>query len=281
MSNIIFEGLLDKINVSTNNINSYFNNADSYDRNISNIFEKIPKYNIIIYIFLIFLIFNFVSKLTIRSNEVLVFLISTLLIYFLVNKDYSDFINYTNNKKLQLDFLNKLIFNNENYTLASKNYSLNMTSENISYLHLNPLIVQFFYNIRAYKDYNISAYINSILSANTIIGLDFQSNIGINRTYLNYELATEETKKSMNELNSMIYNAPSTIVSFNKLNDSLSILHKLLNQLLINMATKFKNDNKLNDINLNRMPDNFYDAYFFISADDTKTKEYMSAFNMY
>jgi hypothetical protein len=281
MSNIIFEGLLDKINVSINNINSYFNNADSYDRNISNIFDKLPKYNIIIYIFIIFLIFNFVNRLTIRNNEILVFLISTLLIYFLVNKDYSDFINYTNNKKLQLDFLNKLIFNNETYKVASKNYSLNINRENISYLHLNPLIVQFFYNIRDYKDYNISAYINSILSANTVIGLEFQSNIGINRTYLNYELSIEETKKSMNELNSMIYNTPSTLLSFNKLNDSLTMLHKLLNQLLINMATKFKNDNKLNDINLHSMPDNFYDSYFIISDNDTKTKGYMSAFNMY
>lgn len=281
MSNIIFEGLLDKINVSINNINSYFNKDDLNDRNISNIFDKLPKYNIIIYIFIIFLIFNFVNRLTIRSNEILVFLISTLLIYFLVNKDYSDFINYTNNKKLQLDFLNKLIFNNETYIYASKNYSLNMTSENVSYLHLNPLIVQFFYDIRDYKNYNISAYINSILSANIIIGLEFQSNIGLNNTYLNYELAIEETKKSMNELNSVIYNAPSTILSFNKLNDALIILHKLLNQLLINMATKFKNNNKLNEINLHRMPDNFYDSYFFIAEDDTKTKGYMPAYNMY
>jgi len=281
MSNIIFEGLLDKINVSINNINSYFNKDDLNDRNISNIFDKLPKYNIIIYIFIIFLIFNFVNRLTIRSNEILVFLISTLLIYFLVNKDYSDFINYTNNKKLQLDFLNKLIFNNENYIFASKNYSLNTTSQNVSYLHLNPLIVQFFYDIRGYKNYNISAYINSILSANIIIGLEFQSNIGLNNTYLNYELAIEETKKSLNELNSVIYNAPSTILSFNKLNDALIILHKLLNQLLINMATKFKNNNKLNDINLHRMPDNFYDSYFFIGEDDTKTKGYMPAYNMY
>lgn len=281
MSNIIFEGILDKINVSTNNINSYFNNFDLYDRDISNIFDKLPKYNIIIYIFIIFLIFNFVNRLTIRNNEILVFLISTLLIYFLVNKDYSEFIKYTSDKKLQLDFLNKLIFNNEIYSIPSKNFVFDRNSSNISYLYLNPLIVQFFYDIRNFKDYNISAYINSILAANIVIGLEFQFEIGINRTYLNYELAIEETKKSLNELNSIIYNSPSTIISFNKLNSSLEILHKLLQQLLQNIVTKLKNDNKINDINLNRMPDNFYDINFFISSDDTKTKGYMPAYNMY
>ena len=37
----------------------------------------------------------------------------------------------------------------------------------------------------------------------------------------------------------------------------------------------------INEISLSRMPDNFYDTYFFISPDDTKTKGHMSAFNMY
>ena len=84
MSSIIFENIINKINNSTENINSYFENIDIYNTNIYDIIDKIPKYNIIIYIFIIFLIFNFVSRLNIRLNEILTWIICILLLYFLI-----------------------------------------------------------------------------------------------------------------------------------------------------------------------------------------------------
>ena len=111
MSSIIFQNIIDKINTSSNNINSYFNNIDYYNTNIYDIYTKIPKSNIIIYIFIVFIVFNFISRLEIRLNEIMTFLVSIVLIYILFKKDYSEFIKYTNVKKSQLDFLHKLIFN--------------------------------------------------------------------------------------------------------------------------------------------------------------------------
>jgi hypothetical protein len=99
MEDIIFKNVLDNINKTSNNINNYFDNADTYNTNIYDIIKKLPKSNIIIYIFIVFILFNFFARLNIRLNEVLVTLISFVLIYFLIKKDYSDFIEYTQVKK--------------------------------------------------------------------------------------------------------------------------------------------------------------------------------------
>ena len=283
MSSIIFENIINKINDSTQNINSYFENIDIYNTNIYDIIDKIPKYNIIIYIFIIFLIFNFVSRLNIRLNEILTWIICILLIYFLIKKDYTQFILYTQDKKKQLNFLHKLVFNNKDIDYAKINNIIvkPIGNDQKSYLYLNPLIVQFFFNIREYSQYNISSYINSIIYANNVIGLDYQSKIGINRMYLNYESAIEETKKSLNELNSVIYSIPSTVQSYNKFDKSVKVLHGLLNKHIYDMSILFKNENKTKEITISTMPNNFYDDYFAISSDDTKTNDYISTFNMY
>lgn len=283
MSSLIFENIINKINDSSENINSYFENIDLFNTNIYDIIDKIPKYNIIIYIFIIFLIFNFVSRLNIRLNEILTWMICILLIYFLIKKDYTQFILYTQDKKKQLNFLHKLVFNNKDIDYAKINNIIvkPIGNNQKSYLYLNPLIVQFFFNIREYSQYNISSYINSIICSNNVIGLDYQSKIGINKTYLNYESAIEETKKALNELNSVIYSIPSTIESYNKFDKSVKVLHGLLNKHIYDMSLLFKNENKTKDITISTMPNNFYDDYFTISADDTKTSDYISTFNMY
>ena len=95
MDGFIFKNLLNKINNSSDDINTYFKNDDLYNNNIYEILSKIPKYNIIVYIFIIFLIYNFIKKLEIRLNEILVWIICILLIYLLIKKDYTQFIQYT------------------------------------------------------------------------------------------------------------------------------------------------------------------------------------------
>jgi len=283
MSSIIFQNIIDKINTSSNNINSYFENSDYYNTNIYDIYTKIPKSNIIIYIFIVFIVFNFISRLEIRLNEIMTFLVSVILIYILFKKDYSEFIKYTNVKKSQLDFLHKLIFNDTDveYAKLSDIFFKPVGNDQKSFLYLNPLIVQFFYNLRNYSQINVSSYISSIIHSNNVIGLYYQSTIGLDRNYLNYELAIEETKKALNDLNSLIYNIPSTKKSYNKLEESIKILHSLLNKHITDMAVIFKNENKMGEMSIDKRPDSFYDMYFKINEDDTKTEDYMSVYNLY
>jgi len=281
MDNIIFKNIYDKISSSTSNVNSYFDNIDYYNTNMYDILYKIPKYNIIIYIFLIAIIYNFINRLKIRLNEILTFLCCLLIIYLLIKKDYTEFIKYTQYKKSQLNFLHKLIFNKEWEYAKHNSILIKPTGSEKSYLYLNPVIVELFYNIREYSQYNISSYINSIIHCNNVIAIEYQSRIGLDKEYMNYEMAIGETKKALNELNSVIYNLPLTKLNYTKLKDTIKTLHSLLNKHIQVIGELFKNDNKVNDINMFSMPDSFYDDYFLIMANDTYTYEYNSTYNLY
>jgi hypothetical protein len=282
MSSIIFQNIIDKINTSSNNINSYFENSDYYNTNIYDIYTKIPKSNIIIYIFIVFILFNFISRLKIRLNEIMTFLISIVLIYILFKKDYSEFIKYTNVKKTELDFLHKLVFNDVDIKYAKlTDIFLKPSGDEKSYLYLNPLIVKLFYNLRNYSQENVSSYVNSIIHCNNVIGLYYQSTIGVNRTYLNYELAIDETKKALNDYNSFIYTIQHSKKNYNKLEDSIKILHSLLNKHISDMAVIFKNENKMGEMSIDKRPDSFYDMYFKIGENDTKTLDYISVYDVY
>ena len=283
MTDIIFQNIIDKIDTSSNNINTYFSNLDYYNTNIYDIIYKIPKYNIIIYIFIIFLIYNFVSKLTIRLNDILIFIICIVLIYFLIIKDYTQFIEYTQQKKSQLNFLHKLMFNTKNYNYQKyNNIIIKPTSTNEkTYLYLNPNLVQLFYNLRQYSQFNISAYINSLIHCNNVIAIEYQNQLGINNIYLNYQVAIIEKNSALNEFNSLIYLLPSTELAYKKFNKSIIILHELLNKHIYNIAFLSKNKNKINDITIDTMPDNFYDEKFIIKSNDMNTRDYMSVFDIY
>jgi len=280
MNGLIFHNLLERISTTSLNINSYFQNMDSYDSDIYNILTKLPSYFIIIYIFIIFLIFNFVSRITIRLNDILTLFISIIVIYFLIRTNFKSFTDYTKLKQTELEFIHKLIFDNE-FSYALKDDFIVKPSKQKTYLYTDPLIIDFFYNIREYSQYNISAFVKSLIHCNNILGLCNEAKIGINRKYLNYEIIIFETKNALNELNSIIYSLPSNIITYNKFKNSMLTLHKLLNQHVYDMGILFKSSNKLDGINLNKMPDNFYDEYFFISSNDTKMNNYQSVYNMY
>jgi len=283
MDGLIFENVINKVTDSSQNINNFFNNFDLYNSNIYDIISKVPKYNIVIYILIIFLIYNFVGRLNIRLNEILVTIISIILIYLLLKRDYTQFIKYTIDKKTQLNFLHALMFDKYTWDYEKENNLLvkPLTANNKSYLYLNPVLVEFFYNIREYSQYNISSFVNCLLHCNNVIGFDYQAKIGLSYSYDNYQTAILEIKKALNELNSVIYSLPSSLAGYNKFKDSVNILHGILNQHLIDMSIIFKNNNKLSEMNINSMPDNFYDSNFVINPNDMKTRDYISVFNVY
>jgi hypothetical protein len=283
MSNLIFNNLFDKIGDSSNYINTFFDDFGYYNNTIYELLSKLPSHQIVTYFFIILLIYSFISKLNIRTNEILAFLVSCVVIYYLIQKDFNGFIDFTKANKNQLKFLNKIMFDKKyNFESNIGNRFLkpkDLTEE--SYLYLSPIIINFFYDIRENIKYNIIAFSNTLFHCNNIIGLEYESRFGINRKYYNYEIAVDESKKALNELQSLIYMTPSTIVTYNKFQNSLKILHEILNAYLLRMSTLFRNKNKIEEITIDTKPDNFYDINFFISEDDTHTKNYISTFDLF
>ena len=283
MSNLIFNNLFEKIGISSNNINSYFDNINFYNNSIYELLYKLPQHLIIYYFFIILIIFTFLNKLNIRNNEILSFLVCAIVIFYLIKKDFQGFINFTKSKKDKLNFLDAIIHehiykfeeNIENPVLTTSH------TKQKSYLYLSPLFIEFFYDVREMLEYNVSSFANCLIHVSNLLALEYESSIGVNRHYYNYQVAVDESKKALNQFQSMIYKSPSTLVSYNKMIDSQKILHKLLNSYLLKISTIFLNKNKIIDITIDYMPDNFYDENFFISSDDTHTRDYISTFNLY
>jgi len=127
--------------------------------------------------------------------------------------------------------------------------------------------------------YHISASNGHLEILKHILTIDKGYKNSIN--YLNYEQAIDETKKALNEFNTFIYSIYSTKYSYNKLKNSRTILHSLLNKHISDMATLFKNENKSDSINIDKKPDCFYDMYFKIDDNNTSSKDYISVYNVY
>ncbi len=282
MTSIIFQNVLDNVYKSTNNINSFFDNYDKYNTNLFNLFNLLPKKNLIIYIFIVFIVFRFISFYKLDQGHIFSLLVVCIIIYFMANKDYFDFMEYTNSKKDKLNFLHKLMY--DNMDIWTNATSTNLFVEPVmqtkkSYLYLNPPLVDVFIDIKNVSSYNISSYVDALIHCNNVIGINYQAKIGLNRSYLNYDTAILEKNKALNSLNSAIYDLPEGTIP--KFMDSIKKIHSLLNEHLREIGNCFKNDVKLNGLRVDRVPDDLYDVNFIISPDDTKTRNYISTYNMY
>lgn len=279
MSNLIFSNVIKEFINSSDNINNFFNSIENYDTSIYNLIKITPKYNLIIYIFIGMICFNFFQRFEITAKEIFILIIFCIIIYSLIQYNFSNFKDFLDDKKIELDYIHKIIFNNKKFIIASEKYKFQKINTPISYLHINPLLIQFYFDIKDFMDYNQSAYINSILAANDLLGFDFQSRLGLNNTFLNYQVAIDKLKTSLNELNTLIYSIDSDKIIIDKFQDSINVLHKILNQHLSNISNFAKKNNK--NLNIYKYPNNFYDEYFHISPNDLKTINYQSTFNLF
>jgi hypothetical protein len=243
MSSFIFNNYLEKSNETNKKVIEFLDKKDLYIPNIYNTLNTIPGNNIIFYFFVVLLIYAFLKNREIRLNEIFIFLISILVIYLLIQKDYVNFLNFTDEKKIQIKFLEKLMFQTKNFETAiigGESISGSNINSKISYLYYDPIIIEFYYNIRDVIKYDISSFINSLLHTNNLLRLSYQSNILKENLKDNYEQAIIEKKKSLNSLSYLIFNMPVNNILNNRYKDSLNILHTRLNGHINNMEILFK-----------------------------------------
>lgn len=243
MSSFIFNNYLDKSNETNKKITEFLDKKDLYIPNIYNILNTIPSNNVLLYFFVILLIYSFLKNRQIRLNEIFIFLICMTVLYFLIQKDYINFIQFTDDKKIQMKFLEKLMFQNKNYEKAiigGESLTSSDINNKTSYLYYDPIITQYFYNIRDIVNYDSSSYINSLIHTNNLLKISYQSKLLKDNLKENYDQAIFEKKKALNALSYSIFNIPSNNVMHKKYEDSLNILHQRLNSHIDNMAILFK-----------------------------------------
>ena len=254
MSSFIFNNYLEKSNETNKKINEFLDKKDIYIPNIYNILNTIPSNSVLFYFFVVLLVYAFLKNREIRLNEIFIFMVCIVIIYFLIQKDYVNFIKFTDDKKLQMNFLEKLMFQNNNFERAiigGESLTIGDSNNKESYLYYDPIITTYYYNIRNLINYDSSSYINSLMHTNNLLKISYQSNILKQNLKENYEQSIIEKNKALNSLSQMIFNLPSNNISDKKYKDSLDILHLRLNGHIENIAILFKDTTKQRNDNTN------------------------------
>jgi hypothetical protein len=254
MSTFIFNNYLEKSNDTNKKISEFLDKKDLYIPNIYNILNTIPANNVLFYFLVILLIYAFIRNKEIRLNEIFIFLIGLLIIYFLIQKDYINFTKFTDEKKIQIKFLEKLLFQNNNFESAiigGESLTINDVKNKKSYLYYDPIIIEFYYNIRDMVNYDISSFINSLSHTNNLLRISYQSNMLKENLKENFEQAVIEKNKALNSLSYLIFNIPTNNILYKKYKDSIEILHLRLNGHIENMAILFKDTTREKNDNTN------------------------------
>lgn len=266
--NIILKRVYAENGKASNNINAYFDNFDLYNYSLYDQLNHISQSQIIYYIFFGLLAFAFFHRLAVQPSHILAFLFCVLVIYYFIQKDYGDFIDFTKDKKNELNFLNTLMMNSSsNWSIHNNIDEINIKPElRKSYLHYNPYIIQFYYNVREMSIYNIESYVDSLTSANNMMGLLVQMRNNLENPFQDYKSALEEYKKCMNGFKSIVFKSPSGRSGNKKLDDSIHTLQKLLMGILKEMEMICKTKNKLDGLNSSSIPNDALEMHTLIDG---------------
>jgi hypothetical protein len=260
---------------ASSNINAYFDNFSLYNYSLYDQLKHISQEYIVYYLFFGLLLFAFFHRLTIQTSHILAFFVFIIIIYYFIQKNYGDFIEFTKNKKSQLNFLNEMLMNSSsNWSIHNNIDEMNIKPElRQSYLHYNPYILQFYYNTREMSFYNIETYIDSLTHCNNMLGLLVQMRNNLENPFQDYKSAIEEYKKCMNAFKSLVFKSPGGKSANKKLNDSIYTLQTLLMAILKEMEMICKNVNKLNGLNTSSMPDDALEMHTLIDNNPYGLKE--------
>lgn len=276
MSSLIFSNYLNNSNETNKKISEFLEKKDLYIPNISNVINTIPKYKIIYYIFIVLSIYAFFKTTEIRLNEIFIFLVSLLVIYLLIQKDYINFIKFTDDKNLQIKFLEKLMFSTNNYEkeiIGGKSLTLNDFNTKKSFLYYDSVIVDFYYNIRDFINYDISSYINSLKCTNNLLEISYQSKNLTDRLKENYEQAIIEKNNALNYLSYSTFSIPINNISYKKYKESIIILHERLNEHIQNISILFKDIiTEKNKNNLYYLPKDTFEKDKDVQPNDIESK---------
>ncbi len=282
MTDFVFSRFYNDLGIVQKNIINYFDKFEIYNSNVYQILDQIPNYNIIYYFIIVGVIFFILNFYDITIKHVFILLISVLIIGFLIQKDYGDFNTYVSHKKDQLNFINKLCFDGQNYKNFGPNDDMNVfPTVQKSYIYRNPLIVEFYYNIREFTQYNLSSYVSSVLHTNNVMRLHNQVKLGLENPYQNLDIMKSEMTKSLNALESTIYKAPQAPIALNKLKNSVDALQSLLLNYIVEVEQLCQKKNKDDGVNYYIKPDDQLNSQFEVAANDINTRDYNPAYNLF
>lgn len=149
----------------------------------------------------------FANILNIQLTSIFGIMIGLLLAYIFYNKKTLEVSSYNNQLKIKLELIRPRpeMFDD------------------------HPEIIEFFYSIRDFYDYNPEAFSKTVKNMDLILKLYKDIQIGIKDCKLNVDVVKEKKKNALNHLHSIIYNLENNKILERKLKKALNALHKILN----------------------------------------------------
>ena len=197
----------DKISKLNNKINKTIDN--SLYVSLANINSK-ELFNYFIIIILSIYFFNYIN---IQFKSVFGIIIGIVIAYIIYNKQVLDISSYNDQLKIKLELIKP-------------------TPE----LFINyPELVEFFYSIREFYDYNRDSFTRCINNIDSFLKIYNDIKIGIKYCDKNIDVVKLLKKKALNNLHSVIFNLEDNFIIEKKLKKSLTTLQKILNIYLNDM----------------------------------------------
>ena len=285
MTDIVLDRFLFNSNDANSKISNFIENKDEYFTDMYKVLSTIPNNYILQYFFIIICIYALFKNRDIRLNDILVFLICFVLIYILSQRNYSNFFKFTQKKTNELKFLDKIMFDGIKTIKGEigdfNTYETSNLNLKKSYLYYSPLITSLMYNLKAYIQFNIQAYSSCLFNINDFLKICYQANFLTDSLVDNYESLIILKNSALNELSTLIYSIHTSTVTYNKLSDSVNLLHELLNRH-IDAVSKLFQDRVSYDINSDSyVPLDVFEKHLRVMPNDMKTNNYQPSYNLY
>jgi hypothetical protein len=279
---LILENLLSTFSKSTLLINDKFSQNNLENQNYFNLFEQVPNFIKVKYIFIIVLsifIFNYIN---VNISHLSAIIIGLVIIFYFINKDNNNFISFFNSHEEKIKFLDSILFSDKSteQTAALQNIQkyLNFDPMKLkSYLYLDPVVVQFFFLNSTFVNFHYTAYKSCLMAMNYFIYMhSLFKNPGMNYAYLEMDVAYQLRTEALNNLHSMIYKLPPDEKLNYQYEQAMRDLHSITDQMLIDMiAILKKNENK--NINIYWKPLHFFQE----QPNDTELPDFKNNFAMF
>jgi hypothetical protein len=143
-------------------------------------------------------------------------------------------------------------------TISSLNkelkFRMNALSPRPQNFHMDPDLINLFYNIREFKSYNSEDYMQSLKAADLMLKTKAELEVGVYHCKENLDLMKDKAKESINHLQTMIFKAPTPkgvtlklqratnalqILLRRHIDDAVRICQKQYKQRGIDINTKF------------------------------------------
>lgn len=223
-----FRDIPDKI-LQINKQNKIIKKIDNEINKIikNSIFVKLSNINskhLFQYLSILFLSVSFLNYIDIGFKAVIGIILGLTICYIIYDKRLLDVNSYNEQLFLKLQLIKP-------YPKYFKNY---------------PELIEFFYSIRDFYDYNYQAFTNCIkhMELFLIIYQDIKS--GVINCSQNIDIIRNKKKNILNHLHSIIFNMPDNKIIEKKLKKAMTELNKILNMYendMINICNKQINDN--------------------------------------